>query len=271
MKHLISDSYITDIANAIRTKKGTQNTMTVAQMPNEISTIPTGGGGTDYLEKMLNGTLTSYTITNTVTEIPEYAFYNIQSLTSITIPSTVKRIEPWSFANTKITSVTLPSELHRINYYTFSGCDELVSVTFPTVLTYSDYNKLQNNAFYGCHKLTTLYNFNLSTWWAAWERAVVSREFFRDTALVGDIYAPDRAAFGQYSFYNSYSSGILNIHLYNDSTDVEVLEVSYTFEDYCFNTAHCRLVVPYSSDHSILNAYKAAFPTWSSIIKEENQ
>lgn len=42
-QHLFNDTDITAIANAIRTKKGTQNTMTITQMPSEIESIPTGG------------------------------------------------------------------------------------------------------------------------------------------------------------------------------------------------------------------------------------
>ena len=42
-QHLFNDTDMTAIADAIRTKKGTQNTMTVGQMPSEIESIPTGG------------------------------------------------------------------------------------------------------------------------------------------------------------------------------------------------------------------------------------
>lgn len=42
-QHLFNDTDITAIANAIRTKKGTQNTMTITQMPAEIESIPSGG------------------------------------------------------------------------------------------------------------------------------------------------------------------------------------------------------------------------------------
>lgn len=42
-QHLFNDTDMTAIANAIRTKKGTQNTMTITQMPAEIESIPSGG------------------------------------------------------------------------------------------------------------------------------------------------------------------------------------------------------------------------------------
>ena len=39
----LDSQYLTDIADAIRTKKSSQNTMTVGQMPAEIASIPSGG------------------------------------------------------------------------------------------------------------------------------------------------------------------------------------------------------------------------------------
>lgn len=270
-KYIVDSTDMTNIANAIRQKKGSVNTMTVAQMPNEISTIPTGGGSVDYLEKMLNGTLTSYTVPNTVTAIPDSAFYGIRSLTSITLPSTVRRIEGNAFSQTNITSIVMPSEMDFIGMQAFCNCDNLVSVTFPTVLTETGTSKCNTSCFWMCHKLATVNNFNLSTWWPSGQRAYVHQNFFRATALVGDIYVPDSATFENYAFYNNSSTGILSIHLSNSNSDPEELENAYSFGSNCFYTSHCRLVVPYSSDHSILSAYQTTFPTWSSIMIEENQ
>lgn len=270
-KYLVDSNDMTNIANAIRQKKGSVNTMTVAQMPNEISTIPTGGGSVDYLEKLLNGTLTSYNIPTSVTAIPEDAFYCISSLASVTIPSTVRRLGFNAFNRTSLSTVVLPNEMDFIGGQAFYGCHNLVSVTLPTVLTATGTDKCNPACFMSCERLTTVNNFNLSTWWPSGQRAYVHDNFFNDTALVGDIYVPESATFGNAAFYNSSSTGILYIHLYNSLADPEELEAAYYFGSSCFDKSHCRLVVPYSSDHSILSAYQTTFPTWSSIMIEENQ
>ena len=270
MNYLVNSTDLTNIANSIRTKKGSVNTMTVAQMPSEIASIPSGGGSVDYLEKLLNGTLTSYVVPDTVTAIPDSAFYGIRSLTSITLPSTVRRFGNNAFNQTNLTSIVMPSEMDFIGGQAFFGCNQMATATFPTVLTASGTNKLNTNCFYMCHSLITVNNFNLSTWWPSGQRAYVHQNFFRETALVGDIYVPDSATLEDYSFYNSSSTGILSIHLSNASSDPEELESDYNFGDSCFYASHCRLIVPYSSDHSILSAYQTTFPTWSSIMIEEN-
>lgn len=43
---VVSSSKLTAIANAIRTKAGTQNSMTLDEMPTAIANIPSGGGST---------------------------------------------------------------------------------------------------------------------------------------------------------------------------------------------------------------------------------
>lgn len=46
----IDSDTLSDIADAIRTKKGTSNEMTPLEMPTEIASIPSGGGGGEVYE-----------------------------------------------------------------------------------------------------------------------------------------------------------------------------------------------------------------------------
>lgn len=46
----IDSDTLSDIADAIRTKKGTSNEMTPLDMPTEIASIPSGGGGGEVYE-----------------------------------------------------------------------------------------------------------------------------------------------------------------------------------------------------------------------------
>ena len=48
-KVIVTDTHLTNIANAIRAKAGTSNTYTPAQMATAINNIPTGGGATNFV------------------------------------------------------------------------------------------------------------------------------------------------------------------------------------------------------------------------------
>lgn len=269
-QHLFNDTDITAIANAIRTKKGTQNTMTVSQMPSEIASIPSGGG-TDYMEQRVQGTLSSYTIPSTCTKISQYAFA-YQPITSITIPSSVTRIEFGACTGTSLTSITIPDSVTYLGASSFSYCSNLVSVTFSNTTVI----ELGNTEFNECSSLTTLNNFSIERMKADYSGlSTIPTACFSGTALVGDISLGSSAKVGTSGFRNNRSSGILYIHL--TQTDTSALATSYDFysgsssTSYSFNPDHCRLVVPYSADHSILTAYQTQWPNYSTIMIEEAQ
>jgi hypothetical protein len=268
-QHLFNDTDITAIANAIRTKKGTQNTMTVSQMPSEIASIPSGGG-TDYMEQRVQGTLSSYVIPNTCTKI-SYGAFAYQPITSITIPSSVTRIESNAFFHSSLTIVTIPDSVTYLGNSSFNGCSDLVSVTFSNT-TVIELNGSSN--FNGCSSLTTLNHFSIERIAADYSGLrAIPNSCFSGTALVGDISLGSSAKVGSTGFKNSQSAGILYIHL--TQTDTSLLSTSYNFYSgsssysYSFDLDHCRLVVPYSADHSILTAYQTAFPNYSTIMIEE--
>ena len=67
-------------------------------------------------------------IPNTVKSL-ECTFYGISSLTSITIPNSVKTIDSSTFYGcTGLTTITIPSSVTKIGTYAFNGCDNLESV-----------------------------------------------------------------------------------------------------------------------------------------------
>lgn len=77
------------------------------------------------------------------------AFKEHRNLTSVSIPSTVSRIEDWAFKNcTALTSVVLSDGLSYIGKEAFKGCSELLEITIPTTIT-----SMGDNAFGGCNKL----------------------------------------------------------------------------------------------------------------------
>ena len=93
--------------------------------------------------------LTSVTIPNSVKTIERFAFYNCNSLTSVTIPNSVTTIEVYAFSVcTSLTSVTIPNSVKTIGQEAFSGCSSLTSVTIPNSVTTID-----DGAFIECTNL----------------------------------------------------------------------------------------------------------------------
>ncbi|OFX68411.1 MAG: hypothetical protein A2X12_10110 [Bacteroidetes bacterium GWE2_29_8] len=86
-----------------------------------------------------------------VTTIGSYAFYNCNSLTSVTIPNTVITINPFAFMSSSLTSINIPSSIIRIDDYAFQGCNSLTSITIPSTVTF-----IGERAFNTCSNLTSI-------------------------------------------------------------------------------------------------------------------
>ena len=72
-----------------------------------------------------------------------------ETVTSITVPRTVRRIGYASFANAhKVTEVILPEGLEEIGYAAFYECDQLETIVLPSTL-----RTIGDKAFYGCTAL----------------------------------------------------------------------------------------------------------------------
>ena len=113
----------------------------VARNPNEYKgdvVIPASVAydGTDY----------------SVTSIGGYAFYLCSSLTSVTIPSSVKLIRPDAFYYcSALCSVNIPDQITTIEANTFYWCYSLTSITIPNSV-----RSIHEMAFFGCSSLATV-------------------------------------------------------------------------------------------------------------------
>lgn len=94
---------------------------------------------------------TTYVIPSGVTNIESYAFEYTQNLTSITIPTSVKKIGLAAFASSVLTSVVIPDGVDTIESWTFGWCEELASVALPASVKTFRYG-----AFSGCKNLKSL-------------------------------------------------------------------------------------------------------------------
>ena len=84
-----------------------------------------------------------------VTSIGEYAFRDCNSLTSITIPRSIREIKSFAFYNcSSINAVTLPEGLTELGMGAFEGCSSIVQMTIPAGITV-----VEEELFFGCSAL----------------------------------------------------------------------------------------------------------------------
>ena len=99
-----------------------------------------------------NSAVTSVTIPDSVTAIPDAAFANCSKLTNISIPNSVTYIGYSAFGScTSLKSVTLPSSLSTIQSYAFCNCGNLETIRIPVSVT-----SIGNCAFADCPSLMTV-------------------------------------------------------------------------------------------------------------------
>lgn len=95
-----------------------------------------------------NSAVTSVTIPDSITSIPDAAFVNCSKLTNISIPNSVTYIGFSAFSScTSLKSITLPSSLSTIGNSAFAGCPSSMTVTYPGSKTQwdDDITKGSNN------------------------------------------------------------------------------------------------------------------------------
>ena len=111
----------------------------------------------------LNGELVTEVTLTTATKIADYAFYDYDSLTSITIPSSVTSIGGSAFRHcSALETVTFGenSQLESIGEYAFSNCSNLTSIEIPSSVT-----SIGSGAFFYCSALETVTFKDTTTEW----------------------------------------------------------------------------------------------------------
>lgn len=89
---------------------------------------------------------------DSVTEIQEYAFYNMKNLKRVVLNSNLKKVGDSAFEGcVSLYSVEFPSLVNTIGSHCFDGCVRLQSVILPNWIT-----KIEPYTFYGCSSLRNI-------------------------------------------------------------------------------------------------------------------
>ena len=101
-----------------------------------------------------NQTITKVTIASSVTKIGKYAFSGCKKLKSVTINNNIKIIEDEAFYKcTSLTKITIPKKVNKIGKSAFEGCKKLKTITIKTTKLTS--KNVEKNAFKGIYKKAT--------------------------------------------------------------------------------------------------------------------
>ena len=155
---------LTNIADAIRSKTGNTDSLTLDAMPSAIKNIESGVISDDFANSIIDRSINTLTPEDLagVTKIGDNAFANC-ALKTVTIGPNISSIGKGAFYDcTWLTSVILPEGLTTIDFESFSGCIKLKTISIPSSVTL-----IQYMAFNGCTALTDIYYAGTAEQWAA--------------------------------------------------------------------------------------------------------
>ena len=175
--------YLSDLADAIREKKGTSGPINAQSFAEEIRTIESGGETKyEFGETMVDGSgmgimnLKNIVVSEGVTSLAQRAyymyfklqqihlpnslidlgggdtFYQCESLQSIIFPNAIKKIVYECCQNCyALASIHFPQALTQIDGYAFKNCRSLEQIRLP-----SGCSSIAIQAFNSCTKLSTI-------------------------------------------------------------------------------------------------------------------
>lgn len=129
IKYCLDEETMT--ASVIAKRNGYEGDIIIPEtvVSNRASYLVTGIGKNAFFDCK---SLTSITLPNSVKSIGFGAFMFCSSLTSITIPNSVTTIEDNAFmCCSKLTSITIGNSVKSIGYCAFENCKSLTEITLP--------------------------------------------------------------------------------------------------------------------------------------------
>ena len=131
-KYSIEDTSLTAIADAIRAKTGKEDALTLDGMAAAVAGLNVAGKNVEFIG-LIDRTITE-AVSEDVTEVGAYAFYNCAQLENASFPNATG-LEASAFNLCQsLESVNFPNATD-IGNNAFSGCSALESVNFPSATT----------------------------------------------------------------------------------------------------------------------------------------
>ena len=276
-----------DIRNAIKESQRNLAEGSITTLGNDIRTLNNGA----YVYKWVNNngvyTLEKDLCTGTV---PASAYLGKTSIIAVIFSENVTSIGNNAFKNcTNLQYIALPRSLTSIQASAFEGCTALTNLN----ITSSNSLTIASRGFYNCTKLTTVSS-NISP-----QSISVAEYAFRYCPLISFPTEKLTSITGQYVFhqhrmtnmeFNSTLTSISSrafISLLSDGTSQTIIMRKTTpptlgnnqvfhrdngSGSFYVNTG-IKIYVPYSADHSVLNAYKTAtnWTVYANYIFELNE
>ena len=136
-KVLVTESYLTDIGDAIRSKNGGSTKYKPSEMAAAIKSLTGGSGqGNTVLNSILDRSISGNYVNNDLTEVGKSAFTNCRNLTSATFTKVTKVCTDAFGTTTSLKSISLP-EVKTIENQAF-GWGALTSINMPKIETLGD-------------------------------------------------------------------------------------------------------------------------------------
>ena len=198
--------------------------------------------------------LKEITIPNNVTAISNYAFNYCYSLETVNLPTSLTTIGTSAFQYcASLKSISIPN-VTSIGAQGFGYCYSLESITLPNTMT-----TVGANMFASCYSAKTI---TLSTSMLS----IPSNGFGGCYRVISLTIPSSVTSIAAQGFQNCY--GLKELHLLKESPPTLSNTNAFTGIP-----TDCIIYVPYSVDHSILEAYQTAsnWITYASYMQEEPQ
>jgi len=223
----------------------------------EYITMPSGMTGTLESGSFYDCfALKSIVIPSGITKISGQTFKFCRTLKDVVLPSGLTEISGSAFHTcSALEHIEFPSSMSSIGSAMFQGCGSLKSVTFPTTLSSISYDSM----FKECNSLQS---FTMPSYIPS----IAGSMFYRNYSLHVFNIPTNVTNIAQSAFYECY--GMKEYHF--ASTTPPTLDNVNAFDKI---QSYCVMYVPYSADHSVLEAYKTAtnWATYADYMQEEPQ
>ena len=198
-------TYSTDGTNVTITGyTGSGGNVTIPASINDLPVTSIGvPGGPGVFED--NVTVTNVVISDGITDIEDYTFYECLNLTNVIIGNGVTSIGLWAFEGDPLSSLKIPDSVTSIWFAAFAYCNYLSSVVIPDGVTILD-----NDVFSNCSSLTNAILGKGIT--------IIGVETFQYDPLSSISISDNVLSIGSYAFYNCAS--LQNVRIGNSVTSI---------------------------------------------------